>query len=466
MQPLLPAALLGLLPMTIVAQYEPPDPGGLEGIIVETYYVADANDAADQDGSTELLEGATTYRVFVNMLPGHKLLTVGGFTDHPITISTSTSFFNNDDRGEAWGSDIPAIHLDKNTVGIDSWLTIGAASNTHWGIPKADDTDGSIIGGANNDGGSNGVAGGLLVNQAPEMGAPLTTSDGLLTSSSPVSVVAVGTPPDLFEPAGSSSYSDNNFAWAVLGGLEVPETGNKVLIGQFTTTGTLSFCLNLWIRIPDSLVCDDPNCHEILEFYGELLQSDTAGTAFNTQNKFTHPTLCFNSSQAEVDCNGVPDGPALPGTPCDDGIAATTNDIYMEDCTCAGEDCEGVIGGAALPGAPCEDGDPTTMDDVWTTDCLCVGVVSVDEIDAWSNAISLYPNPVSDQITIAIDIPATQNVSLEIKDATGRILRSSDLGTISNTWTGSFDAGSFSSGVYIVDVIIGEQHVVKRFTKS
>lgn len=56
------------------AQYAPPDPAGLEGVIVEKYYVADANDAADEDGGTNLPAGSTTYRVFVDMLDGYKLL--------------------------------------------------------------------------------------------------------------------------------------------------------------------------------------------------------------------------------------------------------------------------------------------------------------------------------------------------------------------------------------------------------
>ncbi|MBK8228956.1 MAG: hypothetical protein IPK70_17515 [Flavobacteriales bacterium] len=48
------------------------------------------------------------------------------------------------------------------------------------GIPKADDPDGSSVGGANNDGGSAAIPGGLLVNGTPEMGIVLTTSDGLV----------------------------------------------------------------------------------------------------------------------------------------------------------------------------------------------------------------------------------------------------------------------------------------------
>ena len=42
--------LLSALAPIAIAQYAPPDPSGFQRIIVEPYYVADANDAADLDG--------------------------------------------------------------------------------------------------------------------------------------------------------------------------------------------------------------------------------------------------------------------------------------------------------------------------------------------------------------------------------------------------------------------------------
>ena len=80
-----------------------------------------------------------------------------------------------------------------------------------------------------------------------------------------------------------------------------------------------------------------------------------------------------------IDCAGVPGGMAFPGTPCDDGLALTINDQWDVDCTCAGipvdVDCEGVLNGPALPGTPCDDGDAGTVSDTWTSGCTCVGVV-------------------------------------------------------------------------------------------
>ncbi|MEO8588938.1 MAG: T9SS type A sorting domain-containing protein [Flavobacteriales bacterium] len=446
------------------AQYAPPDPGGLEGIIVETYYVADANDAADTDGGTGLTAGSVTYRVFVDMRPGYKLLTVGGFTDHPITFATTTSFFNNEDRGEAWGHAINDIHLDKNTVAIDSWLSMGAGSDAHWGVLKTGDTDASIVGGTNNDGGSVGVP--LLVNDIPAMGVPLTLADGLWSTSAPPTTNAVGTPPDLFDPGGSNSYSNDNFAWAVLGGIGSPDTTtNRILIGQFTTDGTFTFCLNLWLRIPDSLVCSDPNCHEILEFYGNLLPSDTAGTAISGDNKFTLPGLCFNSSALQVDCEGVPGGPAQPGTACDDGNDDTSNDVYDASCACLGEDCLGVLGGTALPGQPCDDGDPDTGGDIWQAGCTCEGTVGIHDINAPSVLMNVHPNPAKELLWIELSNLSGQHAVCELKNAFGQRVLTMDLGNLSGSWKGNIDVSGLGSGMYILEFRTGSEAHLERVVK-
>ena len=77
-----------------------------------------------------------------------------------------------------------------------------------------------------------------------------------------------------------------------------------------------------------------------------------------------------------VDCEGTPNGTALPGTPCDDNDISTGNDTWNNQCDCVGEliDCEGVPGGSDLPGSPCDDGDAETGNDTWSLSCDCSGL--------------------------------------------------------------------------------------------
>ncbi|MEM9053249.1 MAG: hypothetical protein AAGC47_14445, partial [Bacteroidota bacterium] len=152
----------------------------IEGLIVETYYISDANDASHDDEGTILPEGSITYRIFLDLQPNFVITEVFADSLNPWIVRSTDLIWNNSRRGETLGSDLGDNRLDENTVALDSYFTIGAASEAHFGIPKSLDTDGSVVGGENNDGGSQEVAGGLLVNSSADIGIPLTQSDGLI----------------------------------------------------------------------------------------------------------------------------------------------------------------------------------------------------------------------------------------------------------------------------------------------
>jgi hypothetical protein len=214
---------------------------GLEGIIVEKYYITDANDASDADAGT-LVDGSTVYRIFVDMAPGYDLETVFGNSDHGLRFETSTFFFNNEDRGSITANGLGANFLNQGTVLIDSYLSMGAGGSGQWAVVKSDDTDGSID---NIDG--------FLQSVNPEAGIPFATADGL-TVGTPPAVTLVSLPGvfDVFEDINfGPSFSTNNAAWAVLGGTQGPDAENRVLIAQLTTDGEFSFSLNLRLGAPD-----------------------------------------------------------------------------------------------------------------------------------------------------------------------------------------------------------------------
>jgi hypothetical protein len=113
--------------------------------------------------------------------------------------------------------------------------------------------------------------------------------------------------------------------------------------------------------------------------------------------------LCVSYALPPLDCQGVQGGPALPGTPCDDGNAGTGGDAWTPDCECAGLplDCAGTPGGTAVPGSVCDDGNAATGNDTWASDCSCEGVL-IDCLGVPGGA-ALPGSPCDDGQALTID---------------------------------------------------------------
>lgn len=228
----------------------------IDSLVVEKYYISDVNDATDLTGGG-LPERSVTYRIYVDMAPGSILLKVYGTEVHPIQISSTGVFFNNSDRGRSFGREIRSSRLDENTVALDSWLTMGLASDMHYGVLKTEDTDGSIVGGENNDGGSESIPGGLLKNADPGAGIPLTSEDGLISATEfPSNFICKMNGSDLLSLSDTTIfgnlYSKKSFHstdfFISCSGLSGPGPANRVLIAQLTTKGSLRFSFNLEIE--------------------------------------------------------------------------------------------------------------------------------------------------------------------------------------------------------------------------
>ena len=233
----------------------------LEKVIVEKYYVSDSNDFTDTSGGIVSI-GSTTYRIYIDLAPGSILKKIYGDPNHPFEITSTEVFFNNILDGKSFAKDITKVSLEENTVALDSWLTLGQVvkkqgAKTYYGVIKNQDDDGSFIGGINNDGGSALISTGLLVNNDPSCGIPLTSSDGIDTMTV--------TPLTWFD-AGVVDFTSGNDS-TIFGslvpkkefistGFELRNSGvtgvnldsNQIIIAQLTTKGDLSFKLNLEIE--------------------------------------------------------------------------------------------------------------------------------------------------------------------------------------------------------------------------
>ncbi len=223
---------------------------GLENIIVEKYYVSNAADATGSIGV--LPAGSVTYRIYADMLPGYKFQAAYGVPTHALTFSTTTTFFNNEDRG-ATTPTYSKTQARNNSVMLDSWLSVGAACVNNFGILKSEDsvaTGGATV--------VNNTVPAILQNADPSAGIPLTVQDGLYAGT-PEAVTFVGLANvangdlsvlDATSQAGNL-FTTSNGSWAsLLGSLGPIPATNRVLIAQITTNGVFHYELNLQIGIP------------------------------------------------------------------------------------------------------------------------------------------------------------------------------------------------------------------------
>ncbi len=407
----------------------------INDLIVETYYISDANDATDTEGGT-LQEGSVTYRVFLELSEGSSLIELFGNANHAFFIKSTTPFFNHEDRGQTYGFDIRDNRLGENTVALDSWLSFGQASRSRLGVLKVEDTDGSVIGGVNNDGGSAGIEGGLLVNSDPEAGIPLTDADGLLPwpapgfagftfnqfFDNPASVFGTQTVSNIFE--------SNNFRLNTPNAVQGPTSNNRVLIAQLTTTGELEFEINAIVRSAAgtniSYVARDANVGQA-EVLSPFLR-------YPPQCGCTDPNFLEFSAAAPCD-DGSCSTPVVLG--CSDPDAcnynAAVNFNIPQLCCYTPTECNGLD---------------------WTIICP-----TLDSDNVRENSWSLYPNPAVDEVNLRLPNPLPAGLSAEVYTLQGKKVLAQALPSTSSSSL-AMDVSSLPVGMYILRVQDGPHSIL------
>ncbi len=272
---------------------------GLEGVEIEKYYIYDGDPATTV--APNLPSGAVTYRVYVNLEDGYRLLQVWGNTTHQLVFrAPGGTFWNDTDRGVIKGDEFNASFLNNGTSALDTWVAVGASTSTSVGVLKTEDTDSDITVHDNND---------------PDIGVLLTVADGNLDASPLASELKAQLLGNDFTSLAGAGAAPNEFAelsatYYSLGGATGPAgSGNKVLIGQFTVTGgELEFELNLQLLDP----IGDPVNLWAIPAAGELSHPDLAQTTINlppynaavsvsNSSPFTGETIDFTATADDDD---------------------------------------------------------------------------------------------------------------------------------------------------------------------
>lgn len=235
----------------------------LENVFVEKYYISNSIDATNTTGGI-LPEGSVTYRVYIDLAKGSKIMKVYGEPNRPLRFAGSSTFYNHLDDGVSTAYTINKNRLKENLIALDSWITLGQVSRPNagaalFGVPKQDDTDGSVIGGPNNDGGSTEISGGLITHDDPTAGIAIVEADGLISSSIlPTNWFVAGltdnqTGEDIsvFASTTTPIFESEEFSIQNSGVSGIDENKNLILIAQLTTKGDIEFKINIEIQNAD-----------------------------------------------------------------------------------------------------------------------------------------------------------------------------------------------------------------------
>ncbi|MEJ6796745.1 MAG: hypothetical protein QNK63_08540, partial [Flavobacteriales bacterium] len=205
----------------------------LEGIYVETYPLSGTI------GTTNF-DGFSSYRIFGQLENSNdELLTVIGSSVCPLDISSSTSFFKhpaaiNSNTASSLSSFLFGFIPD---LEYTSFVTIGKVTNTNAGIPRTEDSSGSVP-----------ITGGstTIINASED---PLDIWEPTFTGGGNISISGA---------FGSSWFALPGGANAIGVGVD-----NSVCLGQFTTNGDFSFNINVGVfpendADQDYLSCTSP----------------------------------------------------------------------------------------------------------------------------------------------------------------------------------------------------------------
>ncbi len=400
--------LFFLFPMGMQAQ--------VQNVIVEKYYISDANDATDTINGRVLPAGSITYRIYIELKPGCKLRKIYGDANHALKIMSTDTFYNNTDRPNAYfGYLINHLWFSSNpTLALDSWLTLGLGAKYYSGIIKPKDTDGSSI-----------VAGlgGLLVNNDPNAGIPLTSADGFVNDT-----VTLGTWLDdgfknlsnvdtsIFGSVylGTSFISNSAYLQqnsGVDGGI-----GNKVLVAQLTTRGELTFELNIevidtngyiikYVANGDTLLADE----KISPF---LKYPPVCGCTDANYLEFSQGYGCLNQDSCKT----------LVVFGCMDPLACNYNSSanYNIQSLCC------------YPGL-CNDRD-----------------LAIVCPDLTQKRIELYPNPANEEMTLEVSSEQNENINYFIYDSFGRLMMEKSNSVKKGVSQLKIDVSNLKTGVYMV----------------
>ena len=413
----------------------------VERVIVEPYYISTPTDSTDfsDNFGYELKSGSTTYRIYIDLMPGSILKKIYGDVNHTLKIASSSYFFNNVD-GVSFAKDFNNLNAHKNpTFALDTWLTIGQTTKpvggkTNYGILKPQDRNGSSILTSNNS----------LTNTAIPI--PLTTSDGMDTILAPIPSAWINA--GIITPGGGdstifgstklrTSFISNNASLQNSGVRGVIPDSNQVLIAQLTTKGDLSFELNIEV---EELVGGIPTIVKYVANDSILLP----GEKFNSFLKYPPECGCKDPRYLEYDnkytCMDVSKCLNLIVFGCMDTMACNYDpaaNYSLKSLCCYPGYCNNREIAVVCP------------------------QVNGDNFD-----FEIYPNPTEANLFLNTLASAPKEIKYSVFDTFGTLVSFKNMGMTSKITNEEIDLSTINSGMYLIRIDYDGKYKSKLFLKN
>ena len=383
-------------------------------------------------------EFGTTYRVYITFDANDDELvaiygTVGENQNAPLTISSSTSFFQSEFGGDLGENINPAFVAMFPEIAADSWLTIGT-----------EDTNGS--GGVSSvgmeaywDGFNNGS--GFTVDTftgASWFIIPGSSTDAISGDDQRV-LIAQLTTDGILDLVVNVQYDDANGTTSNLDGLtlvypELPAGCMDESACNYDATAEINdgSCVN-----PGD-ACDDGDAGTMNDAYSD----DCVCAGDVIVEGCTDSNACNYEATANVNVGCI-----NPGDACDDEDNATAGDVYTADCNCEGQlilygctdsmacnynaEADENDGSCEFPGDACDDGLNNTVDDAYTSNCDCEGELlptgpagieveeyATSEYGTTYRVYATFDAPTNELIAVYGTVGENQNAPLTVETTT------------------------------------------------
>lgn len=421
----------------------------VENVIVENYYQTDSIDATDSTG-LPIKKGTKTYRIYIDLKTGCKLRKIYGDANHILEIKSSDTIWNNTDNGISFAFEQNKNRLGDNTVALDSWLTIGQISKStpappFFGIIKSRDTNGSVIGGIHNDGGSMGIPEGLLTNSNNWMGIALTSADGIDTFSvTPSNWISYGiintiTGDDstIFGSLQKGKEFISHNAGLQNSGTMGSDTANQLLVAQITTLGELTFKLNIEIEEPTP-------SGSIIKKYVSDKSNAASDETYSAYLSYPLECGCTDFNYIEYD----------PTSACEDKSKCLTKIVFgCMDSTACNYDKSATYNIQELCCYPgyCNDRNLNEVCPLLYTEPL---------------SFFIYPNPASSTLQVEVKKMYSTEISYSIIRSDGTFQIKNAVLSFANAEPTSIDISELTSGIYMFSLTQNGIEIKKSFVKE